>query len=136
MKKRLLVVFLFIGLLNSLLTNAQEVMTSVETKREVPLKADKPGQPGDILRSPAVHPAEASVCGELLTIDFLYPVSSITITLTNVSTGEVVYWEVYEMAGNAVIDLSAETPGEYQLKLTSPQWCLRGSFSYIEMATY
>lgn len=135
MKKRLLVVFLFIGLLNSLLTNAQEVMTNVERKREIPLQTDKP-QPGDIARSPVVRPAEASVCGELLTIDFLYPVSSITITLTNVSTGEVVYWEVYEMAGNAVIDLSAEAPGEYQLKLTSPQWCLRGSFSYIEMVTY
>ncbi|MEG0463733.1 DUF3244 domain-containing protein [Bacteroides sp.] len=125
MKKIVLLVALLIGQMSFYVQGAS---MKAEADREIPLKAMKPGQPGSIARSIIQKPAIGRICDGVLTIDFLSPVSSITITLTNLLTGKIVYWDAFEMAGNVVIDLTSEESGTYQVNLNSPHWCLQGQF--------
>lgn len=72
---------------------------------------------------------EAFVCNGCVVINFSYPISSIVVAVTSVSTGKALCWEVYKMPGNIVINMMEESTGDYDLKLTSPQGCLHGIFS-------
>ena len=125
MKKIVLLVALLIGQVSFYVQGAS---MRTEAGREIPLEAMKPGQPGNIARSVTQKPAIGQICDGVLTIDFLSPVSSVTITLTNLLTGKIVYWDAFEMAGNVVVNLANEEPGTYQVSLISPHWCLQGQF--------
>lgn len=79
--------------------------------------------------NPRNRPVKAIICNGAVVIDFSYPVTSLVVTLTAVPTNKVLCWEVYEMVGNVVINMLTEATGNYQLRLTSPQWCLCGNFA-------
>lgn len=82
-----------------------------------------------VARSLAQLPVEAFIDGNELTINFLNLTTNVTITLTNVLTGEVVSSTFFATTEGAVIDLSSEDPGGYQLDLTSAEWSFWGDFS-------
>lgn len=72
---------------------------------------------------------DAFVCNGTVVVNFSSPICSVVVTVASTSTGKVLCWEVYEMPGNVVINMLSESTGDYQIKLTSPQWCLCGNFS-------
>lgn len=102
---------------------------TIESERDIPLKG-KEDYPGEgIMRFVKELPAHVYFTDGLLTLDFSYPVNCVTVSVTNVSTGKVVYWDVYDLPGQVIIDLTGESSGKYQVGLISESWSLCGNFS-------
>lgn len=75
-------------------------------------------------------PAQAFLTERLLTIESLYLNSDFTVTITDLSTGEVTYKQIHKANTEYItIDLSAEKTGEYKIELSSANWLLYGDFS-------
>lgn len=130
MKKWTLVFLLLIAFSGSSVYAQQNVIIDMglESKREVPIRGETDDDIG-IPRSAVIHPLQVFISGTQLTVDFFEPISNVTITVVNVLTNEVVFGEVYNMPGAAVIDLSNEGVGEYQVKFALPSSSLWGDFS-------
>lgn len=82
----------------------------------------------EALRSP--FPAQVSQIDHLLMAESLNFESDYKITITNLSTGEIVYEQTYNASTKYVtIDLSTEEAGDYKIELSSANWLLYGDFS-------
>ncbi len=68
----------------------------------------------------------ASYCDEVLTLDFSFPINSITVTLTHVSSGHTAWWS-YSLVGN--VSLNLEFSGDYRIQVRTPFWSVVGEFS-------
>lgn len=101
----------------------------IESERDIPLRGKEDSPSEGIMRSVKELPAQVCFTDGQLTIDFSYPVSCVTVSITNVSTGKVVYWNVYDLPGQVTIDLTGEASGKYQVELISESWSLCGDFS-------
>lgn len=65
----------------------------------------------------------------LLTAESLGFESDFKISITNISTGEVVYGQTYNASTKYItIDLGTEKTGEYKTELSSANWLLYGNF--------
>lgn len=125
MKKLLFVLILVVGQSLSLPMNALQGANA----RISLFNEDKSRNEGNIARSPIQLPVEAFISDNQLTVNFLNLTTNVTITLTNVLTGEVVSSNFFAMTEGVVIDLSSEDPGAYQLSLTTSEWSFWGDFS-------
>lgn len=103
-----------------------------ESKREVPVRAETHDDIS-VPRSAVIKPLQVFISGTQLTVDFFEPLSSVTITVENISTKKVVFWEVYNMPGAAMIDLSDGGAGNYQVKITLTSSCLWADFSIEQL---
>lgn len=75
------------------------------------------------------RPVDAFVCNGAVVVNFSAPISSVAVTVASATTGTALGFEVCEMPGNVVINMLSESAGDYQIRLTSPHWCLCGFFS-------
>lgn len=75
-------------------------------------------------------PTEVSLIDHLLIAESLGFESDFKITITNMSTGEIVYEQTYKVSTKSTtIDLSTEETGDYKIELSSANWLLYGEFS-------
>lgn len=102
---------------------------TIESERDIPLKGKEDFTGEGIVRSVKELPAHVYFTDGQLTLDFSYPVNCVTVSVTNVSTRKVTYWDVYDLPGQVIIDLTGEASGKYQVGLISVSWSLCGDFS-------
>lgn len=77
----------------------------------------------------SLFPAQVFLMDHLLTAESLDFESDFKITITNISTGEVVYEQTYNAnTKSTTIDLGTEEAGEYKIELSSANWQLYGNF--------
>ncbi len=76
-----------------------------------------------------LFPAQVFLMDHLLTAESLDFESDFKITITNMTTGEVVYQQTYNASTkHTAIDLGTEETGEYKIELSSANWQLYGNF--------
>lgn len=77
----------------------------------------------------SLFPVQVFLIDHLLTAKLLSFESDLKITITNMSTGEVVYEQTYTASTKyTTIDLGTEETGEYKIELSSANWQLYGNF--------
>lgn len=77
-----------------------------------------------------LFPAQVFLVDHLLTVESLDFESNFKITITNMSTGEVVYEQTYNANTKyTTIDLGTEEAGDYKIELSSANWLFYGDFS-------
>ncbi len=77
----------------------------------------------------SLFPAQVFLMDHLLTAESLDFESDFKITITNMTTGEVVYEQTYNASTkHTAIDLGTEETGEYKIELSSANWQLYGNF--------
>lgn len=75
-------------------------------------------------------PIQVFLLDHLLMAESLDFESDFKITITNISTGEVVYKQTYNARTKYItIDLGTEEAGNYKIELSSANWQLYGDFS-------
>lgn len=78
----------------------------------------------------SLFPAQVFLIDHLLIAESLSFESNFKITITNMSTGEVVYEQTYNANTKyTTIDLGTEEAGDYKIELSSANWQLYGDFS-------
>lgn len=70
----------------------------------------------------------AVIENSLLSVDLLSPVTTVTTTIKDVETGEVVYTSTETDVEKLVIDLTGEEAGKYILEIESPLVIYTGEF--------
>lgn len=80
-------------------------------------------------RIPAIYPVEASINNDVLYIDFLSKVSSVTVTVVNLDTNKTVYLNTFISPISLItLDLSLKEGVAYRLELLSKDYDLSGDF--------
>lgn len=75
-------------------------------------------------------PTQVFQIDHLLTVESLDFRSDFKITITNISTGAIVYEQTYNASTKyTTIDLGTEEAGDYKIELSSANWQLYGDFS-------
>ena len=129
MKKLLFVFFVLAVVMGSTSLHAQNFFLTDDDEREIPLNPAGPKEGGPVARSIIIQPASAYINNDIVTVVFNKDLPSASITITNVSTGAVVYSEIYSMPTLITINVSAENPGEYQIEIVSDEIRLSGYFT-------
>ena len=130
MKKLLFAFFVLTVVLGSISLQAQDRFSFADAdEREIPLDPVGSKEGGPIARSIIIQPASAYVDSDIVTVVFNKDLPSASITITNVSTGAVVYSETYSMPTLITINVSAENSGEYQIEIVSDEIRLSGYFT-------
>ena len=130
MKKLLFAFFVLTVVLGSISLQAQDRFSFADDdEREIPLVPVGSKEGGPIARSIIIQPASAYVNSDIVTVVFNKDLPSASITITNVSTGAVVYSEIYSMPTLITINVSAENSGEYQIEIVSDEIRLSGYFT-------
>ena len=130
------VLFLVIALLliGSKAANAQmnadsKVICLEKREKGHGIRPINPEQTSPVTRGQVLQPAYAYICNGAVFADFPYETPSVTISVTNLSTGEMVHSETYEAPSQINLDLSQETSGEYYLEIVFDDFYLCGQFS-------
>lgn len=92
---------------------------------------EKPGN-GGVLRMPLKRIVSASICNNILTINFISSTPNATITISNELTGEIEYTEVCNTE-STTIDLSMfveEGNNTYTINISTSSWERSGEFNY------
>jgi hypothetical protein len=127
MKKLLFAFFVLTVVLGSISLQAQDRFSFADDdEREIPLDPVGSKEGGPIARSIIIS---AYVNSDIVTVVFNKDLPSASITITNVSTGAVVYSEIYSMPTLITINVSAENSGEYQIEIVSDEIRLSGYFT-------
>ena len=84
---------------------------------------DRPTTRGNVFQ-----PIDAYLYDSTVNIDFIDMCENVTITITHVVTGMVVYSETVTNTVNVSIDLSGNSSGEYLIEITSDGMLLEGGF--------
>ena len=129
MKKLLFVFFVLAVVMGSTSLHAQNFFLTNDDEREIPLNPAGPKEGGPVARSIIIQPASAYINNDIVTVVFNKDLPSASITITNVSTGAVVYSETYSMPTLITINVSAENSGEYQIEIVSDEIRLSGYFT-------
>lgn len=99
----------------------------IHSRRQVFIKAKK--RAGEATRSLYVYPVEAFIENKTLSLNFLSELSSVSVSVTNKETAEIVYKGILSMyLGTLSIDMCAEKSGNYKLELVSDDYELSGDF--------
>ena len=129
MKKLLFVFFVLAVVMGSTSLHAQNFFLTDDDEREIPLFPSGSEEGGPVARSIIIQPASAYINNDIVTVVFNKDLPSASITITNVSTGAVVYSEIYSMPTLITINVSAENSGEYQIEIVSDEIRLSGYFT-------
>ena len=129
MKKLLSVFFVLVVVMGSTSLHAQNFFLTDDDEREIPLFPAGSKEGGPVARSIIIQPASAYINNDIVTVVFNKDLPSASITITNVSTGAVVYSEIYSMPTLITINVSAENSGEYQIEIVSDEIRLSGYFT-------
>ncbi len=81
-------------------------------------------------RNVVLQPAYAYIYNQIVFVSFPYETSSVVISLTNLSTGEVIYSDTYASPSQTSFDLSQEGTGEYYLEIVFDDFCIYGQFTF------
>ncbi len=134
MRKLLFLFFFGIFPLDSIVSNAAENCVQgynvdlMHYRKQVILKG-KGGGTGEATRSLYIYPIEVFLENKMLSLDFLSKLSDVVVTVTNIETNDVICQETLAICiGILPIDLSAETVGNYRIKLISGDYDLSGDF--------
>ena len=114
MKKLLFVFFVLAVVMGSTSLHAQNFFLTDDDEREIPLFPSGSEEGGPVARSIIIQPASAYINNDIVTVVFNKDLPSASITITNVSTGAVVYSETYSMPTLITINVSAENSGKYR----------------------
>ena len=126
MKKLLFAFFVLTVVLGSISLQAQDRFSFADDdEREIPLDPVGSKEGGPIARSIIIQPASAYVDSDIVTVVFNKDLPSASITITNVSTGAV----IYSMPTLITINVSAENSGKYQIEIVSDEIRLSGYFT-------
>lgn len=120
MKAKILFLFLMIFLVQTNITSSAGEMKSARQIR-ISARVRVPH------RSVPILPI-AIIENSLLSIDLLSTIPSVTTTIKDAETGEVVYTSTETDVDKLVIDLSGEEPGKYTLEIESPLVIYTGEF--------
>lgn len=124
----LVIALLFIGSqATKVLANTDSQVIHLE-EREKPKKTGTE-QMSPVSRSQVLQPVYAHICNQVLSVNFPYEVPSATISVTNLSTGEVIYSDTYASPSQISFDLSQEASGEYYLEIVFDDFCIYGQFT-------
>lgn len=129
MKKLLFVFFVLAVVLGNAPLQAQFVSMVGDDEREIPLDPSGPVEGGPITRSIIIQPANAYICNDMVSVAFNKEMPSVSVSITDVSTGVTVHSETYFNPTLVTIDLSAKDPGEYYLEIISGEVRLSGYFT-------
>lgn len=86
-------------------------------------------QTSSTTRSLAIQPAYAYIYNHVVSVDFPYEMPSVAISLTNLSTGEVIHSDAYASPSQISLDLSQEAFGEYYLEIVFDGFYFCGQFT-------
>lgn len=83
-----------------------------------------------IMRSPSILPATVVFDGMSITVNFVVPISKVTIKITNTDSGEILYSEVYTSPNcvNVPLNIASDIDMGYRIDLISDSWTLYGEF--------
>lgn len=124
MKKELLIFVLCSMLFTQLPCFANSEIDTYSTRQTVIIRGS-----GQHSSQRTLFPAQVFLMGHLLTAESLDFESDFKITITNISTDEVVYEQTYHASTKYItIDLGTEEIGEYKIELSSANWQLYGNF--------
>lgn len=121
MKTKLLSFFLMAMLLQ---VSINAFAMQMDTRQEISLKGKKSQHSH---RSIPLLPT-AFIGDSLLSIDFPSIVNSVTITVKDAETGEIIYLSTELNATALQVDLSGETAGKYTLEISFGETILSGDF--------
>lgn len=97
-----------------------------DTEREIPLKDLQPDKP--INRSIILQFAYAYLYNKVITVSFEEVMPTVTIKITQESTGETVYSQDYMSPSAVTIDLNSMSAGTYRIEIATDDSCLEGEF--------
>lgn len=120
MKTKLLVNAFLLILVMNLSAN------TLEANREIELKTNRT----KILRSLPVLPVSAYLNGSTIYINFIQNVNIISMSIMNVDSGEVIYFDDQQASQNICISLSGEEVGNYRLEINIDNGVIWGEFVY------
>ena len=129
MKKLLFVFFVLAVVLGNAPLQAQFVSIVGDDEREIPLDPAGPKEGGPVARSIIIQPANAYICNDVISVDFNREMPSVSVSITDASTGVTVCSETYFNPTLVTIDLSAKDPGQYYLEIISGEVRLSGYFT-------
>lgn len=98
----------------------------MHTRKQIKLKVEKKIEH----RSSVDCPLQASIANSILDIKFDCPIDSLTVSITNADTGEIIYHTINTYTDALTIDLSRnDSEAEYLLELFSSNQLVTGSFT-------
>lgn len=134
MKK--LLFLLFLGIVFSDLVQGSSPNYNMENynmelncfSRAIILKG-KGNKPSETTRIPVIYPVEASINNNVLCLDFLSKVPSVTVSVINLDTNETVYLNTFINPLSLItLDLNLVEGTAYRLELLSKDYDLSGDF--------
>ena len=97
----------------------------------VPIKERRPDySDGGIARSPIFTLAQAFVSEKVLLVEILCLVDDVSIMVTDVKTGRIVYSETFMETDKVLINLEAADVGVYQVDIIADDVSMYGEFSF------
>lgn len=135
MKKVLFILFSFLIFVVSvnaqfIFENSVIVLTLKNGDREIGGKSgDTTPEDAPQTRSSISQPVYASLYNKVVTIDFQTVFSTVTVNITNETTGEIVSSELFINPTSLSIDLNGKDTGDYMVEIISNEISLEGHFS-------
>ena len=130
MKKVLFILFSFLAF--GISVNAQSIFGKsviVLTQKNGEQVGDTSPEDAPKVRSTISQPVCASLYNKVVTIDFQTVFSTVTINITNETTGEIVSSELFINPTSFSIDLNGKDTGDYMIEIISNEISLEGHFS-------
>ena len=137
MKKVLFILFSFLIFVVSVnaqffFENSVIVLTQKNGDREIGGKSgDTTPEDAPQTRSSISQPVYASLYNKVVTVDFQTVFSTVTVNITNETTGETVYSELFINPTCFSIDLNGKDAGDYIIEIISNKISLEGVFLLI-----
>lgn len=127
--KRLLLILLTIFSLGNIVVYAEEVnkiiLQQAVSDDDIPI--NKEG--GPIVRSIYMPVVDAYLYNDVVDISFNENIAVVSVTVTNESTGEIVYSETHSSPATLSIDLNGESSGNYLIEIEANDTLLIGYFN-------
>lgn len=101
-----------------------------DTPKEIKLRRDE--KANKVLRSLPILPVSAYLNGSTIYIDFLQDVEVVSVSVVNVDTDEVIYFDNQSGAQNTSVSLNGEESGVYRLEIETGDGVIWGEFGYDE----
>lgn len=89
------------------------------------IEPDRPVTPRSII----FQPVYAYLYNDVVDISFNENNAVVSVTVTNESTGEIVYSETHSNPATLSIDLNGESSGNYLIEIEADNTCLEGNFN-------
>ena len=125
--KKLLLICLLLGVFAT--TSVAQVENFAGTEIELDERERNDKEIGGGPRSITIAPPQASLYNNMVCLNFIETFSSVTVTITNLSTGELVYHEESSHPTVLTIELLATESASYMLEVQTGSTVWEGFFS-------